>query len=187
MEHLPLRSGLDDDGTELIGSRQASLCRKRKLKLPVRRRRRRTYRSGRNRHILRFDSFHDIVGSESAHAHLLRIQPYPHAVLSCSERLHLTHAVDPRQLVDQIKFGIIGEIKSVVVMIVGRIIEQTDKQYDVSGARHHRHTLLLHRRGESRLGYGHAVLHLNCGHIQIGSRLKSHREHIRPVGTGAGT
>ena len=99
----------------------------------------------------------------------MRIQPNPHRIFARAEDIDVAHAVEPRELVANLKQSVIAGKK-----LIERSIRRNEvhDHRNVGGLFFRRHADPLHIRREHGNGDGDAVLHQYLRRIKIGAELE---------------
>ncbi len=126
MKQRSVRLGAKYDIAKLCGCRKLSLSGECELKVHISACGGCADTSRRHLKILRLNHLHDIRRSESAHLHLVRVKPYTHAVFTAAKCSGSANTVYTREFVNNIKFGIIGQIQSRIVVL--SVTLESDKQ-----------------------------------------------------------
>ena len=83
-------------------------------------------------HVLACDGIHYVGSGDVADAHQVGIEPYAHAVVAGAESVDSSYSVDARKFVDDIEFGIVGQVQRVVDF--GPVGFEGYEKYDVGRA-----------------------------------------------------
>ena len=108
---------LDDDVFELLRLIEAAGNIHRELEGLIRGRRRHPHLPCRHLDVLLLDGVDHIARADAERLERLRVQPYPHAVLTDTENVDIAHPREPRQHVPQVDPGVVTEVELVVAAL----------------------------------------------------------------------
>src|SRR5258705_2268970 len=160
------RADLDYDALEVLLGVQAALGVDRVLEVQPRRRRLATDNTGRHLDVLRAHRRQDFVHSQRARGHRIWSEPEPHRVVAAADDANLAHALETRQLVSDVDYGVVAQVKSVVTAVFAGNKEH--HRY-VGRALLRDYADLLHSSRQARQRLLHPVLHLHLCRIEIGA------------------
>ena len=117
--------------------------------------------------VLAAQGAHHIARGETNRVDPVRVQPYPHGVLTGTQQSHPAHAVDARQGVAQAQHGVIGDVQPIVGFF-RRV--QVDDHQDVGRVLLGADPQPADRFRQARLGQGDTILYLHLRIIQVGAQ-----------------
>ena len=129
--------------------------------------------------ILFADGGDNIGRRQIAGREFVRVQPYPHCIITTAKHDDFTHARQAAQIVFDIEDDVIAQIEFVIAAVLGH---QVDHQGQIGRLLLGRHADLAYFIGQTRQGSLHAVLHLALSEIRISADLEGYRQLQIAVG-----
>ncbi len=162
-------AGANDDVLEFLFGDQTTLGVDRQLEVCRARCRRRAQRTCGDLAVLFANRVDHVRCGEVARGDLLRVEPDAQGVIAHAEQLHITNAIQPRQLVLDVECGVVGQVEHVIALIRRG---QVHHHGQVRGGLVHGHAEALHLGGQGRHGPRDAVLHLHLSVVEISAQSK---------------
>ena len=177
--HGAVGAGLHDDVAELFRRLQPALCIHGQLQIDADQAGGGTDNAGRGLDILLADRLGDVACGQLTLRDLLRVEPYPHGIVTGAEQAYLADAFDPGQTVLHIQHSVVAQIRHVIA-VVRR--QQMHDHGEVGRAFHRGDTKTPDFFRQTRFGLGDPVLHQLLCLVRIGAELERDGKRHQPVG-----